>query len=266
MRSQGVETLKAANDNRLFYVYIWRDTAGVPFYVGKGTGSRAQNTTVRSEEFKRIHALGGCSVEIVDWFIHESQAHAFEVELIARYGRRDMGGMLVNKTDGGEGASGAKLSAETRAKIAKSAIGNTRCVGRALSADHRSKIGEANRKRGQSAESRKKIGAASRGRVFDADARAKISATHLGRPKSDETRMRMVAASRTKPPMSGFKGVSRTKTGKSAARISVDGKELHIGVFDTPEEAALAYDAAVDHFWGPGPWYRNFENVSALAG
>lgn len=257
--------MKAANDNGLFYVYVWRDAAGQPFYVGKGKGRRAWDVNVRSREFKAVHASGGCSVDIVDWFIHESQAHALEVDLIARYGRGDMGGLLVNKTDGGEGTSGAKLSAETRAKIAKSAIGNTRCVGRTLSADHRLKIGEANRKRGQSAESREKIGAASRGRVFDADARAKISATHLGRPKSDETRLRMVAASRARPPRSGFKGVRYTPTGKFAVRISVDGKERHVGVFDTPEKAARAYDAAVDQFWGPGPWYRNFDSADAIA-
>ncbi|TIV38948.1 MAG: hypothetical protein E5V91_12445 [Mesorhizobium sp.] len=99
----------------MYYTYVWRDANGVPFYIGKGKGRRAQNTTMRSEDFKSVHAQGCCTVEIVDWFIHESQAHACEVELIERYGRREFGGLLVNKTDGGDGVSNP--SAETRAKL-----------------------------------------------------------------------------------------------------------------------------------------------------
>lgn len=67
----------------LFYTYIWRQRNGEPFYVGKGTGD-THTANKRSKEFKEIYAQGGCVVEIVDWFIHESQAHANEVELIAR--------------------------------------------------------------------------------------------------------------------------------------------------------------------------------------
>jgi len=70
-----------------FYTYIWRDTNGVPFYVGKGKAGRAFDVKRRSEQFKTKIEAGGCNVEIVDWFIHESQAHAHEVELIARYDR-----------------------------------------------------------------------------------------------------------------------------------------------------------------------------------
>lgn len=247
-----------------YYVYVWRDSANVPFYVGKGKGKRAYNTTTRSKEFKEVYAKGGCAVEIVDWFIHESQAHALEVELIARYGRRDMGGLLVNKTDGGEGASGRVMSDQARAKLAASALGNTRCVGRAYSSETRAKIGASRLGRTHSAETRAKIGAASVGRVYSPEARAKISVTHKGRPKSDETRARMVNALRRRPPKNGFKGVSFNGSGWRA-RFRVDGEECVLGTFPTPEEAARAYDAAVDHYWGPGPWYRNFSDSSSLS-
>lgn len=209
--------MKAANDNHLFYAYIWRDGAGQPFYVGKGKGSRAYGTTRRSEEFKRIHAMGGCTVEIVDYFIHESQAHAFEVELIARYGRRDMGGQLVNKTDGGEGVSGVFRSAEVRAKLRDFNLGKT------LDADHRAKISD-----------------------------ALSGATH-----SPEHRAKLSVAIRSKAPKNGFKGVKKHR-GKWAAGIPVARKNQYLGTFPTPEEAARAYDDAVERFWGPGPWYRNF--------
>lgn len=46
----------------------------------------------------------------------------------------------------------------------------------------------------------------------------------------------------------GFKGVKRN-WGCWAASIFVDGKALHLGQFDAPEEAARAYDAAaLEHF------------------
>lgn len=43
---------------------------------------------------------------------------------------------------------------------------------------------------------------------------------------------------------SGYKGVTFfIQTGKWCARIGYEGKKRHIGYFDTPEEAALAYNA-----------------------
>ena len=42
--------------------------------------------------------------------------------------------------------------------------------------------------------------------------------------------------------VSGFKGVRWHKAGKAwQGRIKIDGKERHLGLFDTPEEAAVAY-------------------------
>lgn len=125
----------------MFYTYLWRDASGVPFYVGKGIGKRAWTTNAkhRSTSFVEEHAKGGCSVEIVDEFILESEAHALEMELIERYGRRDIGtGVLVNRTDGGEGVS--NLSAEALAKR-NEAIRMTNGAPQA-----RAKIGDASRK------------------------------------------------------------------------------------------------------------------------
>lgn len=47
---------------------------------------------------------------------------------------------------------------------------------------------------------------------------------------------------------SGFKGVSRTHTGRWRASIRANGKDLHLGCFDTPEQAHSAYvDACKKH-------------------
>ena len=50
----------------------------------------------------------------------------------------------------------------------------------------------------------------------------------------------------------GYKGVTRDKgRGKLRAQITVHGKHIHLGWFDDPHEAALAYDRAVRQYHGP---------------
>ena len=41
-----------------------------------------------------------------------------------------------------------------------------------------------------------------------------------------------------------YKGVQKTKSGRFQAQIKIDGKKHHPGTFDTPKEAAQAYDRA----------------------
>ena len=56
---------------------------------------------------------------------------------------------------------------------------------------------------------------------------------------------------KTRSNTSGFKGVSYFKiTGKWRAAIRINKKETHIGYYDTPEEAAMAYDANANHYHG----------------
>lgn len=49
---------------------------------------------------------------------------------------------------------------------------------------------------------------------------------------------------------SGFRGVHRNRGGGWAARIHANGKTRHLGMFKTPEEAAMAYDAAAVNYFG----------------
>lgn len=47
----------------------------------------------------------------------------------------------------------------------------------------------------------------------------------------------------------GFKGVHRY-SGKFRAKINIDGRQVHLGTFDTPEDASKAYIAAAKRRYG----------------
>jgi hypothetical protein len=56
--------------------------------------------------------------------------------------------------------------------------------------------------------------------------------------------------------ISRYKGVSRNRE-KWQARIKVDGKQSHLGIFTDEEDAARAYDAAARELFGEFA-YLNF--------
>lgn len=114
-----------------FFVYEHRraDTGEV-FYVGKGKWTplkryiRASTTSKRNIHWKRIVAkAGGFTHHVIVEFLAEPDALADEVQRIASYGRRNIGGVLCNITAGGEGQSGIVMSEGTKQKIAAAHIG-----------------------------------------------------------------------------------------------------------------------------------------------
>jgi len=114
----------------MFYVYALTDPRNNDrfFYIGKGTKSRANHhlrlsTNVENNSKQAtVKAIrnDGFEPAIVYLFsqLTEEQAHQKEIELIALYGRKDLGlGHLTNLTNGGEGTSGHKHTEETKQKM-----------------------------------------------------------------------------------------------------------------------------------------------------
>jgi hypothetical protein len=100
----------------IYYTYAYLREDKTPYYVGKGKGRRIKKRCkgdVRPpSDPSRIIFL---KVKLT-----EEEAFRHEIYMIAVYGRKDLGtGILRNKTNGGDGTSGAKLSEETRSKMRK---------------------------------------------------------------------------------------------------------------------------------------------------
>jgi len=99
------------------YRHIRLDTE-TPFYIGIGVNPRrAYSKYSRSEFWKNVALKHGFEVEILMNNISWEQATEKEKEFIKLYGRLDnKTGILVNLTDGGDGALGIIQSEESKEK------------------------------------------------------------------------------------------------------------------------------------------------------
>ena len=94
-----------------YYVYAYiRKSNNIPYYIGKGKNDRAYEShcgiSVPKDQSKII---------VLEHNLTEIGALALERRYIRWYGRKDNNtGILINKTDGGEGVSGYIQSTEQR--------------------------------------------------------------------------------------------------------------------------------------------------------
>jgi hypothetical protein len=111
------------DNSRRFYVYAFlrsKDSSTgpkySPYYIGKGSGRRAFRGTARSFPAPKDQSY----IVFLQEGLTEEEAFNLEKYCIALYGRVDLNtGILRNLTDGGEGASGARRSQETRRKLSE---------------------------------------------------------------------------------------------------------------------------------------------------
>jgi hypothetical protein len=181
-----------------FYVYMYLREDGTPYYVGKGKKRRAY-----SKEKRVLPPKDESRIVFYKQNLTEEEAFEHEIELIALYGRKDLGtGILHNLTDGGEGSSGIIISEETRRKLSKSLKGRVfseehrkkiseNCKGKIFSEEHKRKISEnAKNRPGRplSEETRKKISERLKGKIVTEETRRKMSEANRARTHSEETR------------------------------------------------------------------------------
>jgi len=194
-----------------FYVYAYirsknskTASAGTPYYIGKGKGTRA---------FKK-HSFPlpiNSHVVFLETNLSEIGAFALERRYIKWWGRKDLGtGILLNRTDGGDGISGAILGPrppEVKEKISK---GN---LGKKLSEETKLKISNSNKGKNlspKSPETKRKMSIAHTGKekpsklkgktffeIYGDDfeiQREKRSKSHIGKiygPMSEEHKLKI---------------------------------------------------------------------------
>lgn len=165
----------------MFYTYTWvvlKDHQWTPIYVGKGSRARAFDHL--KAKTHTGYALRKYPHYVVQTWHDENEDAAFALErqMIARYGRKDLGkGTLFNLTDGGDGVSGP--SPETRKKI------SDKLTGRKATPEHSANMSAS--LKGKNAGKR---------RTDEVKAKLKAAAVgrNLGIKRSEETKARMSAA------------------------------------------------------------------------
>jgi hypothetical protein len=174
-----------------FYVYIHRKaTNGEVFYVGKGKDNRAYDNRIRNKHWHNIVNKHGLIVEFAKTDISEAEAFELEEHLIHFFGRFDLGkGVLVNMTDGGEGASGHVHSEETRKKIGYSST--LRLTGKTLSEETKLKMSEAHKGKTISEETKLKMSDAKKGEKHPCFGKRGETSHQWGKTHTEETKRKI---------------------------------------------------------------------------
>ena len=148
-----------------YYTYAYLREDRTPYYIGKGKGNRVYWRSKKDIKPPKDKSR----IIFLKQNLTEQEAFKHEIYMIAVFGRKDLGtGILRNRSNGGEGPSGAIRSEEHKAKIVAS---NTRRV--------------------LSEETKRKLSELKKGIPKSEEHKAKMSAAKKGIPKSEEHKAKM---------------------------------------------------------------------------
>ena len=146
-----------------YYTYAYLREDKTPYYIGKGKGLRVY--IKRKGEIKPPKDKS--RIIYLKQNLTEEEAFRHEIYMIDVFGRKDLGtGILHNRTDGGEGPSGAIRSDEYRKKMSVA-------------------------KKNISKETRRKLSESGKNKIFSEEHRKNISDAMIGKTRSEETRRNM---------------------------------------------------------------------------
>jgi hypothetical protein len=180
------------NPNR-FYTYAYLREDRTPYYIGKGENDRIYKK--KKSEIKPPKDKS--KVIFLKQNLTEEEAFRHEIYMIAVFGRKDLGtGILRNRTNGGEGSSGAIHTPETKAKMSVAKKGeNNPMYNKTPSPETRAKMSDA----------QKGENSPNYGKTHSQETRVKMSAAmkgennpNYGKTHSEETRRKQSEANKGK--------------------------------------------------------------------
>lgn len=116
---------------------LYASGSDLPFYIGRTMrpahrlrthiqrAEGSERNTPKSNKIRKIIREGGdIRMEVLATTEDFEEVKRLEAEAIARYGRKDRGGILYNVTDGGDGVHGYKVSEQARKNISSALMGH----------------------------------------------------------------------------------------------------------------------------------------------
>lgn len=201
----------------MFYVYAYLRTGDLtPYYIGKGQGNRAYTS-----DHSVVVPKDKARIVIIERGLTEIGALALERRIIRWYGRQDLNtGILRNRTDGGDGCSGAipwnkgKATGSYLTERGRKRVSDANKIpknhgekisatitGRTKTEEHKRKISESSKGKvpwnagltKDDSEAIQKQADSLRGRVFTDEHRAKLSESHKGNANTEEQKAKISA-------------------------------------------------------------------------
>jgi len=174
----------------MYYVYAYLRDDDTFYYIGKGKGNRAYVKHMRSNG-SNIVPKDKNRIKILHENLSNDEASRIEIELIKKYGRKDLGnGILINMTDGGDGTSGHVRSQELRESHSRKMKGK-KC----------------------SKEVADRIAISNTGKKRSQETKLRLSLSHIGNKDSEETKAKK-SKSASKPKTESHKeNIRKSKLG-----------------------------------------------------